>query len=152
VGNLFGGTTLYLAHLLDALGQGEVVACDINHERLQAHHPRILPVTGDIASPEVLEKVYGLVAGRTCMVIHDAQHPCEPVLRDLRNLSPLVTVGQYFVVEDGVIDAAHWKPNAPGPMAAVCKFLPDRPEFRADRTRERYGITWNPMGYLERVS
>lgn len=152
VGNLFGGTTLYLAHLLDVIGSGYVVACDIDHDRFEAKHSRFRMVTGDIGSQPIIDKVNALVDGRRCMVIHDAQHPCKPVLRDLRNLSPLVTKGQYFIVEDGVIDAAKWKPNAPGPMAAVEKFLPDHPEFKADRSRERYGITWNPMGYLERIA
>lgn len=151
VGNWKGGSTLFLAHLLDVIGRGEVIACDINHVPFVADHPRISKVTGHIGNKDTVDTVEGLVNGRECMVIHDAEHPRDPVLRDLKTLSPLVTVGQYFVVEDGVIDAAGWKPGRPGPLVAIQEFLKGTDCFVADRSRERYGITWNPNGYLERV-
>ena len=149
VGNLHGGSTLFLAHLLDVIGKGEVVAADIDHDRYKAPaHPRITKMTGDIADSRLVDSIKTIVGGRSCMVIHDAQHSWKFALRDLENLHGLVTKGQYFVMEDGVID--EWKPGT-GPMTAVKKFLPGHPEFRVDASRERYGMTWNPMGYLERV-
>ncbi len=76
-----------------------------------------------------------------------------------RPYSPLVTVGSYFVVEDGLVDlfppgydgrrrqiGKSWD----GPFAAVGDFLAVHPEFEVDESRERYLLTYNPRGYLRR--
>ncbi len=52
VGSAMGGGTLYLAHLLDLLGDGTVVSVDIDRTRFVAEHQRIVTVTGNSSSPE----------------------------------------------------------------------------------------------------
>lgn len=143
-----GASSLFLAHVMDRLGRGQVVACDINSQPFRATHPRIRTVFGDLANPGTISDIQNLVRNRECMVIHDADHRSEAVLRDIRNLAPLVTKGQYLIVEDGIIDV--WG-KGPGPLDAINQFMEGNEDFSIDMSRERYGITWNPGGYLERV-
>jgi cephalosporin hydroxylase len=157
IGSLFGGSTLYLAHLLDALGGGKVVSVDLSRDRYQARHPRIVTVTGDCSSPEVVAAVRRECAAGPVLVIHDGDHREEAVLRDLRLYAPLVTPGSYCVVEDGVLElfnparAGHAIP--PGPLSAVGRFLaePAGAAFEAAPECERFLLSSNPKGFLRRV-
>lgn len=153
LGAAFGGSTLYLANLLDLLGEGIVVSIDHSRAAYDVEHPRIHAVTGDTRSPEVIEQVSSLCAGRRTMGIHDASHDADVVIQDLRNYSPLISPGCYFVVEDGIADLIppHKGGAAgPGPLSAVRSFVSENADFEIDQARERYLITYNPSGYLRR--
>ena len=153
LGSLYGGGTLFLANMLDLLGEGIVVSVDIDHSRFAAEHDRITLVTGDSGAPEVVDRVRALCQGRRTMVIHDAAHEARLVLRDLHSYSPLVSPGCYLVVEDGIIDAVpseHWGQQEPGPLRAIEEFLLEHPEFRDDERFEQPG-SFNPRGYLLRT-
>ena len=156
IGSYEGGTTLYLAHLLELIGNGFVVSIDIDRSRFLASHPRIHTFTGDSGSREILDAVRDLCRGKTVLVVHDADHTKDRVLADLEIYAPLVTVGSYLIVEDGFIDL--FEPDdgigtwTEGPLSAVEEFLTGNPGFVPDRERERYLITYNPRGYLRRVS
>jgi cephalosporin hydroxylase len=63
---------------------------------------------------------------------------------------PLVTTGCYLVVEDGFVTYAERDYGA-GPLEATLKWLPQHPEFEADRSRERMLFTFCPFGFLRRV-
>ena len=39
----------------------------------------------------------------------------------------------------------------PGPYEAIEAFTAENDDFVIDRDRERFLITWNPKGYLQRV-
>jgi len=66
--------------------------------------------------------------------------------------APLVTPGSYLIVEDTNINGNPVYPEfGPGPMEAVQEFLPEHPEFEVDRECEKFGLTFNPSGYLRRV-
>jgi cephalosporin hydroxylase len=41
IGSFNGGSTLYLANLLDIIGSGSVISIDIDRSRFQVNHPRI---------------------------------------------------------------------------------------------------------------
>lgn len=96
------------------------------------------------------------------MVIHDGDHHFEQVLRDLNVYGELVTVGQYLIVEDGVVDifgnlehsvGTKWGRtySKGGPLKAVGQFLAQTPsQFTVDDTKERFLITASPQGYLLR--
>jgi hypothetical protein len=87
------------------------------------------------------------------IVILDSDHSKEHVLRELMIYSELVSTGSYIIVEDTNMNghpvAAH---SGPGPMEAVSEFLKQNRRFRIDRSREKFLMTFNPMGYLRRVS
>lgn len=57
IGNAHGGSTPFLANMLDLLGQGDVIAVDIDHTQFQGRHPRTHTVTGDSATGETVARV-----------------------------------------------------------------------------------------------
>jgi cephalosporin hydroxylase len=154
IGNAHGGSTLYLAHLLDLVGKGEVIAVDIDHSKFRAEHPRIKRVTGDSAAPDTIERVEDLAVGREGMVIHDGDHSREHVLADLHAYAKFVAPSCYLIVEDTVIDlfrAGDGLGSVNGPLGAVEQFVQEDPRFLIDSDREAFVLTFNPRGYLKRV-
>lgn len=155
IGNAEGGSTMFLANMLDLLGHGQVIAVDIDHSLFQVSHPRIHVVTGDSLSAETLRQVAEIGRGGRGMVIHDGDHSREHVLGDLRAYADFVAVGSYFIVEDTVMDvfrAGDGLGTVDGPMGAVEKFVRDDKRFQIDSSREYFLITFNPRGYLKRVA
>lgn len=157
IGSASGGSTLYLAHLLELIGNGVVVSVDVDRSTFVAEHPRIVTVTGPSSAAGTLDRVSELCRGQRCLVIHDADHTKEQVLVDLHAYAPLVSVGSYLVVEDGIVDLFHpWEHlgvTYEGPLSAIEEFLrtPNELEFEVDSDRERYVLTANPRGFLRRV-
>ena len=148
LGSAHGGGTLFLCHMLDLLGlDAPVISVDLSHEHFDAEHPRIAKVTGDTRDPAVIDRVKGLAADRRVLLIHDASHAAAVVIEDLRNYSPLIASGSYLIVEDGVIDTI-W--GVPGPVTAENRFLEESSDFELDLSRERFGLTYNPRGFLRR--
>lgn len=150
VGNHAGGALLGFADMRPDL---MVVGVDIDHGRIASEvraHPRILLIDGDAAA--VADDVRDWLAGRTAMVVEDSSHEMAQTLSVLRAYAPLVGVGQYLVCEDTIcrhgIDAG----PSPGPHEAVEAFLAGDARFERDPSRESFGITWNPGGYLRRIS
>jgi cephalosporin hydroxylase len=91
------------------------------------------------------------------MVILDAMHEQDFVLKELRAYAPLVSQGHYLVVEDTNIN--YWWDDfrgrerfGPGPLEAVREFLDqdEGREFRVDHEAEKFFMTFNPGGYLVR--
>lgn len=155
IGSSYGGSTLYFANLLDLLGKGTVVSVDIDRSNYRIEHPRIHAITGDSGSPEVEKKVFQLCSGKKVLISHDASHYKEKVLSDMRRYSPLVPVGSYFVVEDGIYDLFSPLEGvggfADGPFDAITEFLKENSSFEPDPKCERYVFTNHPMGFLKRV-
>ncbi|WP_018411137.1 CmcI family methyltransferase [Methyloversatilis thermotolerans] len=158
IGSLFGGSALFMANVCDMIGHGKIISVDISRAIYGVSHPRITELTGDCASPEIIEQVRALVSDGTVMVIHDADHNRTAVMRDLSNYAGLVTPGQYLIVEDGIVDLfnpersrlAKAYPDG-GPLPAADQFAKQHAElFEIDMNRERFLLTSNPRGYLRR--
>ena len=65
--------------------------------------------------------------------------------------APLVTPGSYLVVEDTnlnghPVDSDH----GPGPAEAVAEFLERNDGFVRDESKEKFLLTFNPGGFLEK--
>lgn len=156
IGGDAGGSALYLAMLMEMMGNGEVISVDIDRSRWEVSHHRITTVTGNSASADTVAQVAALCEGKSVMVIQDGDHRKAGVLRDLRAYAPLVTPGHYFIVEDGIADVLRPGSNVgsfwPAALAATEEFLAENPAFEVDARRERYIITWNPRGFLRRIA
>ena len=156
LGTYCGGLALYCAHLFDALGHGRVIALDINLAPARQHdkkHPRITFLEGD--GTKIFPKVRELIKPEErVMVIEDAGHFAWDTHKLLQLYSPLVKKGDYYIVEDTLV--RHGLDEGPGPgegpWEGVEMFLKESKDFVSDRSREDFILTWNPIGFLKRIS
>ncbi|MDR3715407.1 MAG: CmcI family methyltransferase [Puia sp.] len=154
IGSANGGSTMFIANLLDIIGKGEIFSLDISRENYKVKHNRITEFTGDSLSADIVNKVTSLCEGKKVMVIHDADHTEQSVYDNLVAYSGLVSVGSYFIVEDGIIDlfeSSEGIGGHSGPLMATLKFLKTVDHFEIDDNCERYHLTYNPKGFLKRI-
>jgi cephalosporin hydroxylase len=153
-GTYFGGTAHFLACMCDLIDNGRVITIDIRERQphRRPRHPRIEYRTGSSTGPGIVAGVAEAVQpGERVMVILDSNHQKDHVLAELRAYSPLVTPGDYLVVEDTNINGHPVRADhGPGPMEAVDEFLAGTDEFSIDESREKFFMTFNPRGYLRR--
>ena len=152
-GTKFGGSALFLATILDAVGDGRVITVDIQRKPDLPQHPRITYVTGSSIESSTIEKVKSLIKETDkVMVILDSDHHKDHVLKEMEIYGSLVKKGFYLIVEDtNPTVLAQVKGYGPGPDEAVKEFLKTHKEFFIDKKREKFLITTNPDGYLLRI-
>ncbi len=97
-GTAFGGSALYMAHLLDQLGHGKVLSIDLNAvQKTYPRHPRIAYLGGYSSTHLRSVKEAGLMAIEAArgqgavMVILDSDHAERHVAQELRCYASLVT-------------------------------------------------------------
>jgi cephalosporin hydroxylase len=151
-GTLMGGSALFLASMLDLIGDGRIITIDIEARPERPAHHRIEYRTGSSIDPEIVAGVRESVRGdERVMVILDSDHSREHVLGELRAFAPLVTPGDYLIVEDTNLNGHPVKPRwGPGPMEARDEFMAENEAFEVDDSREKFFVTFNPRGYLRR--
>lgn len=150
-GTWFGGSALYIAMVLEQIGDGRVVTIDVEPKPNRPEHARIKYLTGSSTDQAIVAEVRKLVGGKRAMVILDSDHRASFVYDELRTYSPLVQVGDYIVVEDTNVNGhPTWPDFGAGPMEALEEFLSRNDEFVVDRRCERFLMTLNPSGYLRR--
>jgi cephalosporin hydroxylase len=151
-GTYRGGSAHFLASVCDLLGSGEVVSIDIEPLREDyPQHPRITYLAGRSSTDAgVLAEVSERVEGRRTLIVLDSDHSQGHVEAELDAYAPLVPVGCYLIVEDSNIGQIR-KDLMPGPRQAIETFLAGRSDFKIDREREKFLLTFNPSGYLKRI-
>jgi len=113
--------------------------------RIRPPHPRIDYLLGSSTDPAIVTKVANALPREgAVMVIADSDHSLEHSFAELDAYHAFVTPDSYFVMEDTNIPES-------GPSQAVDLFLGDHPEFTVDAAREKFRLTFNPRGYLQRV-
>lgn len=156
IGSRYGGGTKYFADMLDIIGKGMVISIDIDRSVYNLDHKRVKVLTGNSSDPEIISETARLCRGKTVLVIQDGDHSRKQSLKDLKNYSKFVTLNSYFIMEDGIVDLFHEGDGIgfreDGPLAAVEEFLHQNPHFVVDNERERYILTYNPRGFLRRIS
>jgi cephalosporin hydroxylase len=147
-----GGSALFLAHALDAIGAGEIVSVDVLADPARPTHPRIRWVTGSSSDASVIDPIFaGRDPGEPRLIVLDSDHSKTHVLAELALLAPRVPPGGYLVVEDTNVHGHPVLPeHGPGPWEAVEEFLASHPAWERDRSREKFLLTYNPGGYLRR--
>lgn len=150
-----GGSTLFLAEMLQNRGGGTVIACDTylggcyNAVRSCSN---VHLIEGSSISAEVTGSISALVRGRRTMVVLDSDHSEAHVLQECRLYGPLVSPGCYMIVEDSCVNGNPLVPeHGPGPAEAIESFLQETKDFKVDVSRERLLLTFNPGGYLLRL-
>ncbi len=152
-GTYLGGSALFLAHLCDLLGRGEVVTIDTLERPGQPEHPRITYIRDMSTSPAVIEYLEEKSSGlESVLLILDSEHSRDNVYKELNLLSKFVTLDNYLIVEDTNVNGNPVLPDfGPGPHEAVQDFLTENDSFAVDSTKEKYYMTFNPGGYLKRI-
>jgi len=153
-GTLNGGSALFLASICDLINNGKVITIDINSPGNKPSHSRIEYLLGSSTSSEIIEKIKSRIKKEDkIMVILDSDHTKKYVLNELNIYSKLVSKGSYLIVEDTNINGNPVFPKfGDGSKEAVQEFLLLDKNFIIDRTKEKFYLTFNPTGYLKRIS
>ncbi len=158
-----GGSALYYAHLMDAMGHGEVITIDNDPKDDLPKHQRIHYLVGDCLSDKIVDIIKGRLDGKwryitgPVLVNLDSAHKKEHVLKEMEIYSQFVTDGSYMVVEDGIvghpvmINDKDGNPITPGPYEAINEFIKNHPEFECDREKEKFQVIANVKGYLKKI-
>ena len=157
-GTFMGGSAAMWAMLLQEINpKGRVITIDIKDQRTPLakrwHAERKVDfLLGSSTSLKIVAEVSRRVKGKRVVVILDSDHSAEHVLNELRAYAPLVNLGSYVIVQDGVINGHPLNTGTgPGPWEAVHEFMTENAAFAIDRTRERLLVTSNPDGFLKRI-
>lgn len=138
-----GGSLVFYASLLKAMGKGRVIGIDIeirphNRKAIEAHElfGFISLVEGSSIAPDIVEKVKSMVKQyETVMVILDSKHTLQHVADELEAYHDLVTPGSYIVATDGSMKDLYDVPRGSPdwkwdhPAAAAAEFAQRHPEF-----------------------
>ncbi len=148
-----GARTLFLASICDLLDHGQVVSIGEDLSEGLPLHPRITYLDGVADDEATLTRVGNLVGpASTTLVVLGSRVPAEATRRIFAAYAPLVSVGSYLIVTDTIVNGNPvWTGFGPGPMEALKLLLQRHGEFFADPELERFGLTFNPGGFLKRT-
>jgi len=155
IGTLNGGGALYYADLLYLLGKGQVHTINLENEVCDQkvfNHGQIKFFYGGFDAYDIEANTKGF---DKILVIDDAAHTYEDVLKALNKFHKVVSKESYFIVEDGVVSFTGVADNyGGGPRKAIDEFLQTNDNFIVDRSLcDFFGTnaTFNPDGYLKRI-
>lgn len=152
-GTMYGGSALYLATICDIIKKGIIVSIDINKKDDFPIHDRIKYITGSSINNDVVDQVKNFIkTGDKVMIILDSDHSKNHVLKEMQIYEKFVTKDSYLIVEDTIVNGHPVEPNfGEGPMEAVDEFLKTHDDYKIDKDKEKFLLTWNPNGYLKKV-
>lgn len=154
-GSFMGGTSLFLAHLLDNINiDGRIFSIDVENKS-RANHPKIIKLTGMSTSAMIFRQISDVIEDSDkVMVILDSDHRTENVLKEMQIYSTIVTLGCYMVVMDSNLggNPINLPEIGAGPMKAIESFLKLDSRFEIDITKEKFYFTFCPSGWLRRKS
>jgi cephalosporin hydroxylase len=168
-----GGSLIFYASLLKALGKGKVIGIDIeirphNKKAIEQHflfNDYIEIIEGDSTSDAIVDDIRSRVKdSKKVMVILDSNHTKEHVLKELVAYSKLITVNSYIIATDGIMELVEglertspdWSWN--NPKAAAIQFQKENknfvivePEFQFNESSINDRVTYWPSCYLKRI-
>jgi len=168
-----GGSLVFYASLLKAMGSGRVIGVDVqirqhNRAAIESHELAswITMIEGSSVDPQIVQLVHDKIAGsERVIVILDSNHSREHVLAELRAYAPLVSVGSYLVACDGIMQdvvgaqrtSPDWLTN--NPQFAVRDFLAERADFVLEEPGFPFNeglitqrVTYWPNAFLRRIT
>lgn len=167
-----GGSLVFYAGLLKAMGGGRVIGLDIdirshNREALESHEmfEYITLVEGSSIDPQIIKIVNSMVKDdEKVFVILDSNHTKEHVLAELRGYANLVSVGSYIVATDGIMgdltgaprSKSDWSWNNPKEAAKEFvnnnkMFVIEEPGFSFNEGITTERVTYWPNSFLKRI-
>jgi cephalosporin hydroxylase len=167
-----GGSLVFYASILKAMGKGKVVGIDIeirphNRAAIEAHplKPLITLIEGSSTDPKIVEEVRKQIpAGAKVLVLLDSNHTYQHVKDEIDCYADMVSVGSYLVVTDGVMEFLAGDPRAPkewvhdNPRRAALEYAKADKGFVAEQPAAGHTeascdirTTYWPDAYLKRV-
>lgn len=167
-GVAWGGSLLFYATILEALGQGQVIGIDIYlpddlKTRLNSHgkiSKRVTLLQGSSVDPAVLGQLKKILKGsRKVLVVLDSDHTHAHVLKELQLYSTLVGKNYYLVCCDTIIEDIPEQNHRPrpwghgnNPRTALKEFFLTNDRFAVDQELEnKILFSCNRSGYLRCV-
>jgi cephalosporin hydroxylase len=168
---IFSASMMALMDICDGVSEIEsarhVIGVDIDikphNRRAIEEHPlfsRITLLEGSSVDQSLFSELSDIAKNyKRIMVILDSNHTHDHVLEELRMYSELVSIGNYCIVMDTVIEtspiaALADRPWTVGnnPMTAVKQFLAEGSNFAVDKEIEyKLSVTVAPNGWLRRT-
>jgi cephalosporin hydroxylase len=152
---------MFFATIMRQLGHPfRILSVDVDQETIREparHDPNIELLASSSTEPKVAERIRQLRVEYPGPVfaILDSLHTAEHVLAEMKLLRPLLTAGDYLIVEDSNINGHPVLPGwGPGPYEALEAYEREFPDdYRQDRAREeKFGFTFATNGFLVRRS
>jgi cephalosporin hydroxylase/predicted O-methyltransferase YrrM len=148
-----GGRALFLASICELVGHGEVLSIGATTDDDLPRHPRLHYQLGVADDPDTIAAVRATVSETRALVVLGSCTERAATVREFEGYAPLVPVGSYVVVTDTIVNGSPvWPAFGPGPSEAVKQILIGHGEFGPDPLMEKYSLTFNPGGFLKRVS
>lgn len=147
-GTMRGGSAVFLDDMCQLVNpSGRVISIDIEPEKIdkRAYDSHVRFIIGSSVDQEIVNIVKAHIYAYDCkkvMVILDSDHSEGHVIKELDIYGKLVTKDSALIVEDTSNSEAR---------EAVNKWLPEHPEFTTDIECEKFMLTFNRGGYLEKV-
>jgi cephalosporin hydroxylase len=148
-----GGRSLFLATMCELVGHGRVLAIGPDNEAELPVHDRLTFHAGSAGETSTMNEIESIVGDSRALVVLGSRLDRASIYREFKSLSPMVPVGSYVVVTDTILNGHPvWPAFGPGPAEAVKQILTSHGEFVPDSAMEKYGLTFNPGGFLLRGS
>ena len=148
-----GGSALFFANLLDIIGKGQVITIDTDQAKQSSkwpQHPRITYLKGNSTDNAIIAKVKEIIGDKTCMVSLDSLHVRSHVKWELVKYSPLVTKGQYLVVEDA-FSPLHRQRQYHHPLQATEWFMSIKWSRGYERTKREKRFLFSGNIWLKKI-
>lgn len=146
-GTRFGGSALFLGDMLQLIGGKKVFTIDVSNEFNPPAHPFVEHILGSSTDPKIVQDLAEKTKGGKVMITLDSDHSAKHVLDELRAYAPIVSVGQYMVVED--CWTRHKKPYSP--YIATEQFLKEAKGFRRIDLEKQFIYAVTKSGWLKKL-
>lgn len=168
-----GGSLVFHASIMQIIGHGKVIGVDVeirphNRAAMEEHilASRITLVEGSSIAPETIESVRSLVEPhQKVLVILDAKHTKDHVLAELDAYSPLVSLGSYIIVCDGIMELVDGAPRSGedwlwnNPRQAALEFVKTRSDFQIQEPPAQFSeglqtgrVSYWPDSFIKRIA
>ena len=167
-----GGSLIFYASILNALGRGRVIGIDIeirkpNREAIEAHNLSkfITLFEGSSIDKKIFNSVKSNINKKEkVLVILDSNHLKDHVYEELRLYSELVSLDSYIVACDGIMKdicgaprtLPDWEWN--NPLSAIDKFIKSNNKFIIQEPKWPFNegtiknrVTYWPKAFLKRI-
>lgn len=148
-----GSRALFLASMCELVGHGTVLSIGEPTTDDLPHHPRLRYQHGVADDAATIEAVRGLVGNGTTMVVLGSCTDRATTVREFEAYASNVGIGSYVVVAETIVNGHPvWPAFGPGPAEAVKQILRGHGEFAPDPLKQKYSLSFNPGGFLRRVT